>query len=365
MAAKPEVSPTKITDVARMAGVSSATVSRYFNGAKVEKHAAIERAISALKYRPSLAARSLKTGRSGAIAVIVPDIANDFFSSIVQGAESVVDEGRMVLLVNTGDSREREEQVLGQLFGRVDGVILAPLTEDEDVPSRFRELGLPLVFVDRVTRSGAGVSSVIADNAGGAKLATHHLLDLGHTRIAMIGGPLRTTPGRYRAEGYREALQDRGNDLGDRYFIESDFSELGGYFAMEELLRRTPAPTAVFTANNLMTLGALRLLRDRGVSIPEQMSIIGFDDIDTAELLNPPLTTIARDAFEQGVKAMQLMSKLLGKGSTSVVEHAMVDVRLMERASCAGPRREDTILPPTHMFDSAHAESSHQEKREK
>jgi DNA-binding LacI/PurR family transcriptional regulator len=115
----------------------------------------------------------------------------------------------------------------------------------------------------------------------------------------------------------------------------------------------------------LMTLGALRLLRDRGVSIPEQMSIIGFDDIDTAELLNPPLTTIARDAFEQGVKAMQLMSKLLGKGSTSVVEHAMVDVRLMERASCAGPRSDEGILPPMHLFDSAHAESSHQEKREK
>lgn len=361
----PTESPTKITDVARMAGVSSATVSRYLKGANVEKHAAIEQAVATLNYRPSLAARSLKTGKSGAIAVIVPDITNDFFSSIVQGAESVVGEDRMVLLVNTGDSREREEQVLEQLFGRVDGAILAPLTEDEELPSRFQELGLPLVFVDRVTESGVGVSSVLADNVGGARLAAEYLLNLGHTQVAMIGGPLRTTPGRLRAKGFFDTLKERKLNLPPGYFVESDFTESGGYFAMDEILGLSPTPTAVFVANNLMTLGALRLMLDRHVSIPSQMSVIGFDDIDTAELLNPPLTTIARNAFEQGAKAMQLMKRILEEGSDTVVEHSMVNVRLVERASCAKPRRYETILSPTQMFDSTQPESNHQEKREK
>jgi LacI family transcriptional regulator len=345
VATKPEESTATITDVARLAGVSSATVSRYFNGARVQNPEAIDAAVSQLNYRPSLAARSLKTGRSGVIAIIVPDITNDFFSSLVRGAESVADEDRMVLLVNTGDSREREEKALGQLFGRVDGAILAPLTEDEDIPSRFRELGLPLVFVDRVTRSEESVSSVLADNAGGAKLATDHLADHGHTRIAMIGGPLGTTPGRYRAEGFRDALAARGIELPEAYFVESDFSEAGGYRSMDHLLRLRPAPTAVFTANNLLTLGALRLLRERGVQIPEQMSIIGFDDISTAELLCPPLTTIARDAFYQGAKAMELMTKLLDKGSSTVVERSIVEVRLIERESCGAPRSTDSSLP--------------------
>lgn len=360
---KPEDSTATITDVARLAGVSSATVSRYFNGARVEKRQAIENAIDELNYRPSLAARSLKTGRLGVIAVIVPDITNDFFATLVQGAESVANEDRTVLLVNTGDSREREEKALGQLFGRVDGVILAPLTEDEDIPSRFRKLGLPLVFVDRVTRSAEGVSSVLADNAGGAKLAINHLVDHGHTRIAMIGGPLGTTPGRYRAEGFSEALSLRGITVPEEFFIESDFSETGGYESMDQLIRLTSPPTAVFTANNLLTLGALRLMRDRGVAVPEQMSIIGFDDIRTAELLCPPLTTIARNAFEQGAQAMELMTQLLEKTSSSVVEHSMVGVELIERSSCAKPRTSEAIITTQQTFGSARVGPNHKEEK--
>jgi|TARA_B110000977_G_scaffold14288_1_gene17765 LacI family transcriptional regulator len=362
---KPENATTTITDVARLAGVSSATVSRYFNGARVEKREAIKDAIAQLSYRPSIAARNLKTGRSGLIAVIVPDVTNDFFSAIVQGAESVATNDRMVLLVNTGDSREREEKALDQLLGRVDGVILAPLTEDEEIPSRFRELGIPLVFVDRVTISGAGVSSVIADNAKGAALAANHLLDHGHSRIAMIGGPSGTTPGRFRAEGFGEALSARGAESSGDYFIESDFGEQGGYHSMEQLLRLDPPPTAVFTANNLMTLGALKLLRDRGVGVPQEISLIGFDDIATAELLSPPLTAIARDAFQQGALAMTLVTRLLDEGSTALVEHSVVDVELIERSSCGPPRSNDSLTSATRMFDSADAGSIHKEKREK
>jgi DNA-binding LacI/PurR family transcriptional regulator len=247
----------------------------------------------------------------------------------------------MILLVNTGDSRQREEKALAQLFGRVDGVIMAPLTEDEEGPSFFSQFGLPIVFVDRVTQDGEKFSTALTDNSKGASIATNHLISLGHRKIAMISGPLSTTPGKKRADGFKASLKESG--LACEYFVESDFSEEGGYAAMCALLEREDAPTAVFTANNLMTIGALHALRDRGVAVPDQISIIGFDDLDFAQLINPPLTVIARDARLQGAQAMELMIKQLTSGASTQPEHSMVDVQLIERGSCAPPREMHTI----------------------
>jgi DNA-binding LacI/PurR family transcriptional regulator len=157
----------------------------------------------------------------------------------------------------------------------------------------------------------------------------------------MISGPLSTTPGKKRADGFKASLKKSG--LACDYFVESDFSEAGGYAAMCALLEREDAPTAVFTANNLMTSGALHALRDRGVAVPDQISIIGFDDLDFAQLINPPLTVIARDARLQGAQAMELMIKQLTSGASTQPEHSMVDVQLIERGSCAPPREMHTI----------------------
>lgn len=335
------MSTVTITDVAKHVGVSVATISRYLSGFTVRNEEKIREAIVELNYRPSAAARNLKSGRTGIIAIVVPDVTNPFFASIVEGAEGAVGEDRMILLVNTGDSREREEKALSQLFGRVDGVIMAPLTEDEQGPSFFSQFGLPIVFVDRVTKDGEKFSSVLTDNVKGAQVATDYLIGHGHKKIAMISGPLSTTPGKRRADGYRKALKKAG--LTDEYYIESDFSEAGGYAAMCSLLERGDAPTAVFTANNLMTIGALHALRDRGVSVPSEISIIGFDDLEFAELINPPLTVIARDARLQGSQAMDLMIKHLNNGGNTPPEHSMVDVQLVERGSCAPPRESQKV----------------------
>ena len=335
------MSTVTITDVAKHVGVSVATISRYLSGFTVRNEEKIREAIVELNYRPSAAARNLKSGRTGIIAIVVPDITNPFFASIVEGAEGAVGEDRMILLVNTGDSREREEKALSQLFGRVDGVIMAPLTEDEQGPSFFSQFGLPIVFVDRVTKDGEKFSSVLTDNEKGAQIATDYLIGHGHKKIAMISGPLSTTPGKRRADGYRNALKKA--ELTDEHFIESDFSEAGGYAAMCSLLERDDAPTAVFTANNLMTIGALHALRDRGVSVPSEISIIGFDDLEFAELTNPPLTVIARDARLQGSQAMDLMIKHLNNGGNTPPEHSMVDVQLVERGSCAAPRESQKV----------------------
>lgn len=322
--------------MAKHVGVSVATISRHLSGFTVRNEEKIRQAIIDLNYRPSAAARNLKSGRTGIIAIVVPDITNPFFASIVEGAESAVGDDRMILLVNTGDSREREEKALTQLFGRVDGVIMAPLTEDEEGPSFFSQFGLPIVFVDRVTRNGERFSSVLTDNSRGASIATDYLIGLGHKKIAMISGPLTTTPGKRRADGFRASLKKAS--LTPQYFIESDFSQAGGYASMCALFERDEAPTAVFAANNLMTIGALHALRDRGVHVPHQISIIGFDDLDFAELISPPLTVIARDARLQGSLAMQMMIKYLATGVSTPPEHSMVDVQLVERGSCAPPR---------------------------
>ena len=322
--------------MAKHVGVSVATISRHLSGFTVRNEEKIRQAIIDLNYRPSAAARNLKSGRTGIIAIVVPDITNPFFASIVEGAESAVGDDRMILLVNTGDSREREEKALTQLFGRVDGVIMAPLTEDEEGPSFFSQFGLPIVFVDRVTLNGERFSSVLTDNSRGASIATDYLIGLGHKKIAMISGPLTTTPGKRRADGFRASLKKAS--LTPQYFIESDFSEAGGYASMCALFERDEAPTAVFTANNLMTIGALHALRDRGVHVPHQISIIGFDYLDFAELISPPLTVIARDARLQGSLAMQMMIKYLATGVSTPPEHSMVDVQLVERGSCAPPR---------------------------
>ena len=322
--------------MAKHVGVSVATISRHLSGFTVRNEEKIRQAIIDLNYRPSAAARNLKSGRTGIIAIVVPDITNPFFASIVEGAESAVGDDRMILLVNTGDSREREEKALTQLFGRVDGVIMAPLTEDEEGPSFFSQFGLPIVFVDRVTRNGERFSSVLTDNSRGASIATDYLIGLGHKKIAMISGPLTTTPGKRRADGFRASLKKAS--LTPQYFIESDFSQAGGYASMCALFERDEAPTAVFAANNLMTIGALHALRDRGVHVPHQISIIGFDDLDFAELISPPLTVIVRDARLQGSLAMQMMIKHLATGVSTPPEHSMVDVQLVERGSCAPPR---------------------------
>ena len=340
---RPAMSTVTITDVAKRAGVSVATISRYLSGFTVRNSEEIREVISELNYRPSAAARNLKSGRTGIIAIVVPDVTNPFFASIVEGAESAVGDDRMVLLVNTGATREREEKALSQLFGRVDGVIMVPSTEEQIAPAFFSQFGLPIVFVDRVTHDGDRFSSVLAENVKGAEIATTHLVNYGHKAIAMIAGPHSSTPGKKRAEGFYSAMEHLNLTILPEYFIESDFSEAGGYAAMNQLLQLETPPTAVFTANNLMTIGALHALREASVSIPEQISVIGFDDLSFADLISPPITVISRDARLQGSQAMQLMLNQLDRTGAIQPEHSMVDVHLVKRGSCAPPRESQKI----------------------
>jgi LacI family transcriptional regulator len=328
-----------IGDVAQRAGVSVSSVSRYVHGEHVRTAAAIEEAIATLGFRPSHAAQTLKLGRTMTIALVVPDVTNPFFAAVVRGAETVTSqEGYTILLANTDESPDRERVVLDGMIGRVDGILLAPASEDDENPLMLRRAGLPVVFIDRRTRTADGEPDVdTVHNRGGTRAAIDHLVEHGHRRIAIVSGPAESTPGRERLEAFRETLAAHGISVPDDYVQFGGFREQGGREATERLLQLTDRPTAVFVANNVMTLGALQALLAAGVRVPEDLSIIGFDDHPFAGLLAAPLTVVDRPMEEQGRVAMHLLLNRITGQDESAPRRIVLDTVLVERRSCAGP----------------------------
>ena len=326
-----------IHDVADAAGVSAATVSRHLQGAKVRAVDRIQEAIDDLDFRPQPAARSLKSGVTHSIAVVVPDITNPYFAAVVKGVESISRQGSYnIFLYNTEDDGEREADILADLRGRVDGVILTPADESPDAEERLAATGIPIVLLDREYGASQRFDSVVVDNAGGAAHAAHHLADLGHTDIGLISGPLETTPGRNRHDGFVDALQEHGIELNPNHVQIADFREEGGYQATLRILAVQRPPTALFVTNNLMCTGALHALHDMRVSVPAELSLIGFDDLELAALLDPPLTVIGRPMEEQGALAMRLLSNRLSGGSERP-RRIVLDTQPVIRESCAAP----------------------------
>ena len=312
------------------------TVSRLLRGEYVRSGDAIRQAIAELNYRPAPAARTLRSRVHHAIGVVIPDITNPYFARVVKGIESVTrPTPYSVLIANTDESTEVEEEVLEDLLLRIDGLIYVPTTEQEPGSVPAGRITVPTVLVDRDLPGD--YDRVFVDNAGGAALAAEHLIGLGHREIAIISGPLTTRPGRGRHDGFVSALERAGIEIRPEHRVIADFRETGGYEAMLQLLALPSVPTAVFCANNLMTLGALKALQSMRVPVPDCMSVIGFDDIDTAPLLRAPLTVIERSVIDQGVLAARMLfSRLTGEKSKER-EEIILPTRLVERSSCAAP----------------------------
>ncbi|MEV4538962.1 LacI family DNA-binding transcriptional regulator [Asanoa sp. NPDC049518] len=328
------MSEATIGDVARRAGVSTTTVSRFLAGQPVRAEESIRAAVQDLAYRPSPVARSLRSGRTRSIAVVVPDVTNPFFAAVVKGAEAVARQDEYHLfLSNTDENVDREAAVLADLVGRVDGAILAPTVESDEAPLRAQQAGLPIVFLDREIGGTDSFDTVLVDNAGGSRDAARHLLDLGHRRIAIVNGTMHSTPGRQRREAFIETLQQHGLDPVEEV---GDFREQGGYQAVLRLLALEHPPTALFVTNNLMTVGALRALHDLGIRVPDQLSVIGFDDLDLAALLNPPLTVVDRPMEEQGALAMRLLLRRLRESGDVTARRIVLETNLLVRGS-TGP----------------------------
>ena len=332
-----------ITDVARRAGVSQASVSRHMSGGKVGGAERIDAAIKDLNYRPNQLARGLRSGRHSCVGVIVPDITNPLFAALVDGIESVLAADNIrVLLANSKEDPVHEAALVADLVSRTDGLILIPPVETDPVLDQLVLDRVPVVLVDRVLSTSLDVDSVVVDNRHGAQLAAEHLISLGHTEIAAISGPLSSTPGRERHEAFLQTLSNAGQPARPEHVRLSDFRVEGGYASMAGLLDEQIPPTAVFCANNLTTIGALRLLKDRGVAIPGEVSLVGFDDLDLGELLNPPLTVIDRATFTLGSSAAKLLRARLAAPDRER-QKVTLAVELVVRGSTSAPK-----TAPTH-----------------
>lgn len=323
--------------VAARAGVSRATVSRVVNGGDGVREPLVERvrrAVEELGYVPNQAARSLVTRRHDAIAVVVAEpetrvFADPFFALQLRGIskELTAHDNQLVLLLTEGrDDHARVGRYLAG--GHVDGALVFSLHLDDPLPGLIRRAGIPTVFGGRPgwsDGSGDDVLYVDSDNRGGAREAVRHLVDLGRRRIAHITGALDQTSAVDRLEGYRDVIGDADPKL----VVEGDFTPSGGERAMRELLERCPDVDAVFAANDLTASGALRVLRAAGRRVPQDVAVIGFDDmLPVAEQTDPPLTTIRQDIEEMG----RLMARLL-LGADAAASSVVLRTTLVRRAS--------------------------------
>lgn len=331
-----------IRDVAAEAGVSITTVSRALNESGRVGPATRDRVLSAarrLGYEPNDLARSLHGKATGTIAVLVPDITNPFFPELVKGVQEVATEhGRLLLLCQTSEDTDVAVQELLHLRRkRVDGVVLVGgLAGSDELTTALA--GLPVVTVDRdTTVDDARV--VRSDHRHGGLLATEHLIELGHERIAHIRGPAHLSVAQDRHDGYRKALEEAGLTYDDSLVVEGDFLEESGYDGLRALRRRRRPFTAVFCGNDLMAIGALRALEDVGLAVPDEVSVVGFDDIHLASYLRPGLTTVHQPIQELGRRAAAMLLESTDHDTEPAGE--TLDVHIVRRQTTARNRQAE------------------------
>lgn len=328
--------PATIRQVAEMAGVSIATVSRVLAGADVVSDELAERVQNAarlLDYHPNHIARSFRTQKTRLVALVVSDIENPFFTSIVRGIEkNLRAAGYSLLLTNSDEDEQIEWEHLQNLRAEgVAGVIIAPTSRDFAKYEGLIESGMALVAIDRVP-SNLKIDRVTVNNIDGSRYAVQHLIAQGHQKIGFIAGPQRISTAFEREIGYEQEMRAAGLTIQPEWIQPGDYRRESGFTAMQNILAMTDRPTAVISANNLMTLGALQAIYECGVRIPDQMALVGFDDMVWASSLNPPLTAIAQPALELGNVAAQLLLERL-KYPDRPFRHVMLDTELVVRTS--------------------------------
>jgi LacI family transcriptional regulator len=300
-----------IADVARRAGVSPATVSRVLNDSSrvaPEKAARVRAAAAELDYEPFGPARALRQQRVRVWTVIIADIENPFFTSVVRGIEDAAyGAGYRLVLCNSDEDETKEAEYIEiAIKERMAGVVLAAASTAGSRVDRLERAGIPVVVIDRAI-AASNVHSVLVDNRAGACEATRHLLEVGWERIGCIVGPSRVSTSNERLAGYRQALEEGGRRFDRALVRRADFREQGGYKAARALLELAAPPDALFVANNLMTIGALHAVRDIGLRVPRDLGVVGFDDSPAADLMQPRLSVVAQPTYEIGRLAGQLL----------------------------------------------------------
>lgn len=333
----PAARPVTLEHVAQMAGVSRATVSRVVNGVSTVDQAlreTVERAIAATGYVPNRAARSLVTGRSGCIALVLPDeqrvFSDPFYGRVVTGAREVVREQGVHLVLMLAEYAQAPDELIAYLReGHVDGVILVYTHAADPLPRLLTDARIPVVLSARPFQP-VSITYVDVNQQAGARLAADHLVSRGCRRIATISGPLGTPAGLDRLTGFRDAMVAHGHD--DVVSVEGDFSEASGQAAMEALLTQLPDVDGVFIASDLMAQGALPVLHRHGRRIPDDVAVVGFDDSSAAVACEPPLTTIRQPVEHMAAEMARLLLERIERAERPITS-AIFEPTLVIRES--------------------------------
>ncbi len=326
-------------DVAERAGVSVSTVSHVINGTRYVSPELTERvraAMAELHFQPNAVARSLRRKETLTLGMIVPDNANPFFAMLAHAVENACyQRGYSLILTNSGGDVTRELANINVLLGKqVDGLILAAVgLGSRDLQQVLRSA--PVVVVDR-NLPGVEVDALLVDNLGGGHQAARHLIELGHRRIGCITGPSTTTPSADRVTGYRAALTEANIPVDETLIARGDFQFAGGYAGAQTLLALPEPPTAIFACNDLMAMGAIAAAAERGLRVPADLSIVGFDDSTLAAYTTPALTTIAQPIAEIGQLATEMVIRR-SQQPDMARQRRILSTRLVVRQSTCPP----------------------------
>ncbi|WP_226581014.1 LacI family DNA-binding transcriptional regulator [Halobacillus litoralis] len=300
-----------ILDVAEKANVSVATVSRVINnqgGVRKKTEDDILRAIHELNYVRSQVARSMVRKETKTIGVIIPDICNPFFPEVIAGIEKkAIDKNYFTMLSSSGESLVKEKEIMKHFIERgVDGVVITTADEKGKHLQPLMDANIPVVAVDRMIEE-YDVDTVLTGNQEGSYEAVKHLIHLGHKKIAIIRGPQETTPGNERFKGYKKALEEYGLPLKEEWIGEGNFMENSGFSIIHHFHSLKDRPTAVFSCNNLMSIGALKAMRQLNWEVSRDVTFLGFDDVEIATFMKPALTMVTRPKRKIGELAFQLL----------------------------------------------------------
>ena len=332
-----------LEDIAELAGVSRATVSRVVNNhpnvsEKRRKH--IQKIIDETGYQPNLAARSLVSQRTQLLGLVIPRSVHGFFTDpyfprLVEGITQACNQYGYTLSLSLFYSEEDEREFFPRMTrkGLMDGIIVQATGLGERL-SEVSQWNVPYIFAGRPVGI-SGVSYIDVDNIQGAYNAVAHLAQLGYKKIATVTGALNTTAGIDRLEGYRQALSDRGLELGDHLISDGEFSEFGAYFSTKRLLQHQP--DAIFCASDAMAIGVMKALRNEGLLVPDDIALVGFDDLLPATLTAPQLTTVRQPVRKFGFKATETLIDIIENGPQPP-RRIIFDTELVIRGSCGSQR---------------------------
>ncbi|QGQ45017.1 LacI family DNA-binding transcriptional regulator [Metabacillus sediminilitoris] len=328
----------KMSDVAKLANVSTATVSRVLRNPETVKENTRKKVLNVieqLNYQPNILARHFRRNETNTILVMVPNILNTVFTGIIEGIESeAARNGYRVLLGNTNKSVENEYGLIDLLKQKqTDGMILFSARMDPKTLVNLSEeypIVLTTAYID-----GLKVPTVSIDNISSSRNAVAHLIKLGHTRIAHISGPLEFNGSRDRYKGYQQALLQNDLEIDSMLVQEGDFTLESGYNLMLKFIAMEHPPTAVFTGNDEMAMGVIKAAKDHGLKVPEDLAVVGFDNISFSAIFEPALTTIAQPLFKMGQVSMQLLLQQIQGVQVSKIQH-ILESELIIRDSCGG-----------------------------